>query len=491
MVSSVPEQTENSPLGKGWTISSIPVLEGNDVNITIRFGGQLHHFGADGQGGYRPRILNQSRLLHDPATHQFIYANETGELYEFNDLSAYWPEAKRGRFNKLVDTAGSVTEVVAEDADGRILDIQRSVSMGGMTGYESFLYGWAADGTRLENMTLRRRMDTQPWETIERIDYANYPVTNSYGQAGDLMQVSRSNGANQVLDRKHYRYTHNQTNELFDGRIRTIVDGRGFDRLAALLGSTDPSSWNDAAVSQYATDVLTYDDDGRVVSWYHAGYGVTNYAYELSNHSSQINHWRFKQVATLPNGSKSTIHANARGQVILSEVDPTDSTEIWLSHNRFDGYGNLVQSASAAAVSGYNPLLPDLVGYSSGNAVYLYDNKDFVTHYDYYTDTTATQSVAGGVATWIEQIGISQGETGLLIPQAGVNYFARGDAQDMARVHPIANTISYPEGYGVATQYAYTWHPDTVRAPNRDDDPAERGPVSKWQWSRCAIGRRI
>ena len=458
---------EDNPFGSGWSLSSIPELAGDQLDLAIRFGGQVQHFRPDGDGGYEPRISSPDRLIHDPVTHLVTLATETGERYVFNDMSDSWPESSRGRFSALYDTAGSATEVVATTPSGQIEDIQRSVSMGGMTGYESFLYGWSGDGKQMQSLTVRRRMGTQPWQTIERTEYGYFPADGPHGRAGDLMLVTQKNGEDEILNQTHYRYTMDPSNEKIHGKIKSIVKGAGFDRLQAAQGG-QPSSWSDAAVNEYASETFQYDSEGRVSARYQAGVGVTTYAYERSNHSSQINYWRDKQVATLPNGTQTTTYTNSRGQSILTSVKPAGSTDEWLSHNRYDGRGNVVLNAGPEAISGYDPTLPDLLGYSNGNALYVRDNVGLITHYDYYSETTASEYNEGGVESRFEQAAISQGENGLLIPQTSISYFAHSDNAGVARVYPVASTTNYRESaYGylpATTQYDYTWHPNTVRA---------------------------
>ena len=464
-----PKDSVNSPIDTTSNVSSLGRVSADGDSRTIHFGSTALAFDPASGGGWYPREFSRNQLTHDPLTHQFTLALESGIRYIFNDLSDFWPVAARGRFQAKIDLSGNPTEVVSETPEGRILDIQRTVTMPGMTGYESFLFGWSPSGEKLTSVTLRRRMDNQPWTTIEQLTYDYYGSGSSYGNEGDLRQAIVKDGDGALRNRDYYRYTTTAPMGTFAGRLKHAIGTLGYARLANLFGN-DPELWSDAQVNLFAEQRFTYDSEGRLASMTQAGagndaggFGTSTYSYAESNFGGQINHWRTKKAETLPNGTTVSTYRNSRGQTLLSAVQAVGSTDVWLSYNRYDGYGNVVLSAGSDVVSGYDELLPDLVGYTNGNATHLHDTAGAVVHYDYADSTTATFDTPGSVTARLEQVAISRGETGSPITQGSVNYYSRTDG--FGTIYPVAQSTSYPNQYSaVTTEYAYTWHPGTLRA---------------------------
>src|SRR5206468_1405636 len=95
------------------------------------------------------------------------------------------------------------------NAAGQPLEVQRTVSSGGTTYKESYLYTYLTSGVNaglLQNVTLRRQVNAGAWSTVRQVVYGYYDGTQSYGNAGDLRTAQVEDASNNVLDTDYYRY---------------------------------------------------------------------------------------------------------------------------------------------------------------------------------------------------------------------------------------------------------------------------------------------
>ncbi|WP_406694559.1 hypothetical protein V5E97_26160 [Singulisphaera sp. Ch08] len=159
-------------------------------------------------------------------------------------------------------------------------------------------------------------------------------------------------------------------------------------------------------------------------------------------------------------------------QTVNGTLNSTTVTRVageWATYFRYDNQGRLIMQAEPSAVDGYEDVYLDLLHEASGNFEFLDNNSGLIQTFEYYTSTTATGTVAGGVDGLIRAIYVQQGELGTPIVQGVTTYYARTTSG--ATVHQIATETVFGLDYGTAldfsdrephtTSYTYTWFSGT------------------------------
>ena len=198
------------------------------------------------------------------------------------------------------------------------------------------------------------------------------------------------------------------------------------------LGSTAPTSA--AEVRWRPTPTITSSttaSSGRPRTWRRAGcsactggLGTYTYSYTTSSNAAGYNSWATKTVETLPDGNQNIVYTNAYGEVMLEVYQDASSGLSWDTFYQYDGEGHVILAADPSAVTGYNDSYADLLHNVSGTYQYLSNSSGLITLYDYYTTTTATETTAGGVAGYLQDVKIQQGQPGTPMPQETWQYFA-------------------------------------------------------------------
>ncbi|HLJ96611.1 MAG TPA: IPT/TIG domain-containing protein, partial [Gemmataceae bacterium] len=147
-----------------------------------------------------------------------------------------------------------------------------------------------------------------------------------------------------------------------------------------------------------------------------------------------------------------SINQTIAGLTINSTV--TKVTGQWATAYRYDGQGRLILKANPSAVSGYNDSQSDLLNSDSpGHFGYLYDHQGAIELTDYYATTTATEATPGGVAGYLKDREMEQGQLGTPILEESKQYFTHRVTDSTADV-----TVTTPAGTSVtsvADQFTY------------------------------------
>jgi hypothetical protein len=125
-----------------------------------------------------------------------------------------------------------------------------------------------------------------------------------------------------------------------------------------------------------------------------------------------VNSWSTRTVVTNPDGSTDTVYTDYAAQVMLDDhYDPSSGlhTDQFYAYN---SQGELALAAAPSAVTGYNDSYADLLNKQNGSYQYLSNTGGLLTFYDYYSTTTATETAAGGVAGYLQEEEIAQGQSG-------------------------------------------------------------------------------
>ena len=467
--------------GNGWVDTQTPRLLQTGATIAAVSNGTTARYFDLVNGVYQPRFYDQSKLVDNTAAQEFVLTDTNGDQLHFADFNAALPAAQQGALKSFVDPYGNVTSVTSWTASGRPAEVLRNTVSGGNTITESYLYAYLPPGTNgglLQGVTLRRQVNGGAWSTVRQVQYTYYDGTQSYGNAGDLQLAQALDGAGDVLDTYYYRYyTSADAGSIgYVGGLKYVFGPRSYARLVTALGSTAPTSAADSQVSPYADEYFEYDSQHRTTkdvaqgagcSACSGGLGTFTYSYTSSTNAAGYNSWATKTVETLPDGNQNIVYTNAYGEVMLKVYQDASSGLNWDAFYQYDGVGHVTLAAAPSAVTGYNDAYADLLHNVSGSYQYLSNASGLITLYDYYGATTATETTAGGVAGYEQDVKLEQGQQGAAILQETWQYFSHTASSTGAVVAPVATDAVYRNTDGTGTEttsYAYTWFAGTAQA---------------------------
>jgi hypothetical protein len=463
------------PAGSGSVVSQMPYLltDSTGTIALVSNGTTGFYFDPDGMGGYNDRFFLQEQLSYDSMAGEFVLIDTAGNTLRFNDFDTGLPAAQRGRLVSLTDPDGTVTEVTSWTTEGQPEEVQRSTTVGTSTLTESYLYEYVASGTNaglLEQVTLRRRIDSGSWETVQTAEYSYYDTSEDHGNPGDLKTSTVKDASGDPLDVMYYRYYTGEADG-YVGGLKYAFGAASYARLDEAF--TDPDSATDTEVAAYADVHLEYDAVQRVTSAVVQGAGCSvcsgglgsyDYEYTTSPFADDYNAWKFKTVETLPDGNQNIAYTNFAGEVMLQVFRDTTTEQEWATFYKYDSAGRVLWTAAPSAVSGYDDSKADLLDEESDNYTYLRDDVGLIQTTSYYSTTTATSTTAGGVAGYVYQTSLQQGETGTAVLQGSTDYIER-TAGDVT-VYQVASDTVYRNDNGTGgetTGYDYTWFSGTTQ----------------------------
>ncbi len=419
--------------GVGWVDTYLPQLIRADGQTTttliiINNGTSSSYFDFDPDtDSYQGQFADPPQLTYDSSNDTYSVVDGRGDQVIFTGFSTTRPAAERGAFASYTDWTGQTIAVTSYTTDGHVGEVQRTAPSGADTVTESYVYsylpGTDPNGGLLDNVTLRRQVDSGEWTTVQQVNYLYYNGTQHGGNLGDLMTATVEDASGAVLSTSYYRYYGAGEANGYQHALKFAVNPASYLRMTGALG-TNLNSLSDAQVAEYADYAFQYDVKGRVTqevvqgggsSTDDGGLGTYTYSYTASSNSPGENSWAMKTIETSPDGSTDTVYTNAHGQIMLKDhYDPTsavDTVEFYV----YNASGQIILSAAPSAVSGYNDLYADLLHDVAGTYAYLNDSSGLITRYDYYTTTNAGGSMAGAVAGYEEEKRIQQGQDGTLI----------------------------------------------------------------------------
>jgi RHS repeat-associated protein len=464
--------------GTGWVDTQLPSLQkaGSLNSLVLVSNSTTARYYDNTTGSYKPRFYDQSQLVYDSSNSQYVQTDSSGNQMRFYDFSAAWPAGQQGQFASYTDRNGNTTTVTAHTASGAVAEVQRSVTVGGTTTTESFLYSYISSGVNsglLQSVVLRRQVNGGAWTVVRQVQYAYYDGTQSYGNAGDLMTATVQDGSGNTIDTSYYRYyTPADAGSIgYVHGLKYVFTPASYARLVAVAGN--PQTATDSQVSPYADNYFQYDTQHRVTeevaqgegcSACSGGLGTFTYSYVTSSNAPGPNSWAVKTTETLPDGNQNISYTNYAGQVMLSIYHDATSGLNWDTFDRYNAQSQVVLRAEPSAVTGYDDTKPDLLNNQGGTYQYLSNNSGLIYTYDYYTSTTATETTAGGVTGFFQDSKLQQGQSGTAIVQETLQYFTH--TAGTATIHPVATDTVYrnTDGTGAqTTSYAYTYFTGTVQ----------------------------
>jgi len=454
--------------GYNWMVSQWPYLVEENAGDTIAVvfdGNRAYWFDRVG-GFYVARYGAKETFFHDAANEVFRLVSTDGTTWEFHDFWQY--TLPQGAFRRAIAPGGQVTEVIAYNDLEQIADVRRSHTAEGRTTTESYLYSYVAGGenaTRLEHVTLRRRVDDGEWQNLQRVCYTYYASGDDHGSLGDLKTAAQQGPSGESWsdgDTHYYRYYLDSAGGVgFAHGLKYALDPAAYAALCADAEVADPLAASDSKVAQYARYSFEYDADRRVTK--ERVYGASRqyeFSYTAGTHADGPNQWKQKTVETLPDGSQQVIYTNYLGQVLVKELRA--GSDRWIHYRQYNEDGNLVIEANPSAVLGY---VDDAGAGSDELQVTLASDEGLIRVYDYYATTDLG---SGAVAGYKQFEKIRRGSAGTEIKLAEYRYTQR--TVGGVAIHPLATRIVFrnEDGTGaIETGFGYTWHPDTFQAAQR------------------------
>ncbi|WP_162668091.1 polymorphic toxin-type HINT domain-containing protein [Gemmata massiliana] len=459
----------HTDFGNGWVDSERPYLFRVDLTgqVIVVAGETPTYFSPSG-GAYVPDYFTTDQLAYDATAGEFVLTNAGGDRYRFCDFATSLPTEQRGRLKQVTDRFGNTTAVTTWTSAGKPGEVQRSATVGGATVTESYLYSYVSGGVndgRVSSVVLRRRAGTGAWSTIREAAYTYYDGVEAHGNATDLKTAVVKDGSGNVLDTEYYRYYTGESGGYVHG-LKYAFRGDSYARLAAAFST--PASATDTQVAPYADHYFEYDANRRATTEVakgagdggtYGGQGTFTFSYTLASAPSGVNAWAKKTVETLPDGNQNVVYVNTANEVLLSAfVDVATSTQ-WVTAYHYDSAGRLEWVAQPSAVIGYSDTYVDLFNFSLGTSSYLRDAAGLFQVYSYFASTTATSSTAGGVAGYLQNTSLRQGELGTAVLQEQDQYISRTDSGGTT-IYLAATETQYRADNGTgaqATSYSYTW----------------------------------
>jgi hypothetical protein len=463
--------------GFGTVDDNLPALIASSNLQTVEVataGGEARFFDLV-SGNYVERFFLHDLLQLDTVNRVYVFTDEAGNQFRFDDFeAATWPARRQGQISSLTDPYGNVTQVTAWTADGKVAEVQRTGTSGGSTVTESYLYGYFSGGATpgfLQSVTLRRQTNGGAWSTVRQATYSYYDGVLPHGNWGDLQKAVLSDGAGNVLDTQYYRYWVAGVAGGVD-LLKYRFSAASYGRLVTAVGG-NPIGASDAQVAPYADNYFNWDfqllpkvttevAQGLGCSACAGGLGTFTYAYTTSTNPVGFNSWATKTVETLPDGNSNTVYSNAYGEVMLAVYQDAASGLTWDTFDQYDGAGRIILQAEPSAVTGYSESYADLLHNQSGSYQYLSNTSGLLEQDDWYATTTATETAAGGVAGYLQDVKLKHGQSDPGVLQEGVQYYAH--ALNGGTLAPVASDTAYRNADGTGaetTSYAYTWQAGT------------------------------
>jgi RHS repeat-associated protein len=462
-------------VGHGMVLDEQPTLaDVGSGSVALVTNGHTARYFDLVSSSYEGRGFIDELLTYNSSPDEFTLTNSDGSKLVLFGFGSAHPTAQKGQLKSYTDQYGNTTSVSSRDGNGNILEMQRSSTVGSTTITESFLYTYVPSGNNaglVESIAMRHRENAGAWVTERKVVYAYYDSGEPHGNIGDLKTATIEDGSSNVLDTTYYRYYKPGETGGYEHGLKYVVLPESYERLVAAEGS-NLATITDFALSAYADNYFEYDSQQRATkeiaqgagcSSCSGGQGSFTFSYVSSSNSPGTNSWAVKTTETLPDGNQNIVYTNLYGQVMLKVFRDSVTSDEWATYYKYDADGRLLWQAEPSAVSGYDDGFADLVNESGGDYQYLRDNQGLITTYSYYASTSATTTVAGGVAGYLDEVSVREGEDGTPIPQLDRSYIAATSGG--STIYLVAAETVYESVGGadpLTTEYAYTFISGTL-----------------------------
>ncbi len=378
---------------------------------------------------------------------QFVLSTCSGGVYKFDE---------DGTFKSFTNTAGDGPQSDGVDANGNV------IGMSQQSDGTTYSVGFSYDSQGLITSSTYQIANSPPC-SCRRTLYTYYGASEDNGNENDLKTVVQqiySNGQWVDHETSYYRYYKPGESGGFASGLKYALDSEAFARLSEDPTVTDPFLASDQKVAEYADNYYEYDSQHRATKAVIQGGLLTyTYSYMTSAFADGYNNWHLKTVTTNPDGTQNILYSNYLTQEMLTEF--TDGTDRWITYTRYDANGKVIEQATPAAIdmSGtpYDDTVADL-------DIQLNASAGLISLTTYYASTTATETTAGGVDSYVEYTKIKEGSGGTEILQSLTKYFKREAGGSTS--YPMAEQTVYRDTAGtepITTKYEYTWYTNTTQ----------------------------
>lgn len=472
---------QNFGLGWNWKVAEWPYI--------VVYGiGDLVSVVFNANTAYRFNRVDELYVPEFSAVRQTLtYDSETG-IYKFSERDGSYYEFQGTRFLRHVSPSGNVIEVTAYEPDGVLFStIQRTYVEGSNTVVEEYQYAYSNvvkeyAGLVLGSVVLRRKVNGGSWQNVDRVAYTYYGYTAVFGTAGDLQTVTKQewNGSAWYdTGTSYYRYYTGSSSQFL---LKFSLNAAAFERLKNDPSVTDPLTASDILVAQYADFYFEYDNQNRVIlERIQGGSQTFSFEYELSANADGYNSWKTKTTETLPDGNQKIVFSNFAGQPMLSVFQSNENATWdsltadgwsiltadewakmsatplrWISFNSYDDDGYLVLYATPSAVTGFDEMLPDLMGYDplTGTYAFLRNQEGLINVY-----------TIDPVSGYRDSEGIRQGQIGTIIKIREFSYISHSASSGSVPSWHLSELTEYPSDTDpnrkIITTHDYTFYSGT------------------------------
>ena len=397
---------------------------------------------------------DQISLAFDSSACEFTFTDCQGVQIKFTN---------KGVFKQRIEPSGQQIDTTF-NALGWIAEISQSVVQEDKTIVNSTLMEYYESGPwyGLVSKTTSKRT-RNPSLGLRQMVYTYYGADEEHGSLGDLKTATEQilQGTTWVdHETSYYRYYKDGETNGFEHGLKYALGPQAYARLAEDPQVGDPLLASDTKVAEYADNYYEYDGAQRATkSVVQAGLLTYTFSYTSSAHSDDPNHWKLKVTTTRPDGSQQIRYSNYLQQTMLTDFK--SGSDHWIEYYQFNAQAQEILHASPAAVISYDDTQADL-------DLVLRSTAGLITTTEFYTSTTATPTVAGGVDQYVKATWLQKGTSGTPVQQSETTYYER--TAGGVTIYPVAEAtvFRHDDGSGgITTSYSYTWFTDTLQIEQR------------------------
>ncbi|MEM6885114.1 MAG: RHS repeat-associated core domain-containing protein [Verrucomicrobiota bacterium] len=406
------------------------------------------------------------------------------EIIDFHDFDQ--PDTDAGMMKRRVDESGFETVVTsAGDKRINILETTRGTKTFRMT-YNYYSSGiWNGKVESVEADVTESSVTTP----LRRCRYDYYDGTTAEGLTGDLkaaitqQPVAGSSPTTwEDISVRYYRYEGGRhlVTAVVGPTVYMLLKRDGQD----VLTMTQSSSGQDL-VPAYANHLFEYDEAKRcsreVARGTENSTGPDGLRYTrvrnenqkrnqktpgsaTGNNSTGYNYWYWKVTETGRDGIDTITYTNKIGQPIaVVKQDTKDRSREWIDIYLRSPKGRGILHAHPSAVIKIDESRLDLIGINGdGTYANLRPDSGLIEETSYYSTTTATDQVAGGVEGYLHTTSLREGYNGSLIPQSEYTYIASPNSSG-PQVYAVAEETTFKDPVDtpasrITLNHAYSWY---------------------------------
>ena len=490
-------------LGRGWMLSDQPYVIGDSGQYRVVLGPETsYQFDYDADSGEYAGQNGILETLTATSGGQLAFAAQDGSVYLFNPTDAAGAGSLlNGQLISITSPGGATQVVTGTDATAadQISTMEWRVSPDAQA-YRSESIGYLTSGINANHV---QSIVEQGWDGSEmvnttKVEYTFYDGSNpTYGWAGTLESAA------------HYVWDAGTSSWSFTGldyyrydltTLALVISPQGAANAVAAT-VPDPTALDTdgtplvleairdvADLSTYATASYEYNELRAVsaASLFTAD-GLRQYQYSYGvditlDFGPGI--WSIRVTEVRPDSSSLSVFSNDAQEPLLTDLSDGSGND-WITAKTYNSAYQLTSTAAPSAID---------MSYVSALGEHGYDSSDEdlgihiltaagLIENDVYSTTTSSgisDTTAGDVAGYLQEVTIQSGSSGTAIAQASYTYYARSGDVDAAivsggttstiavaaTIFPTASSTEYRNSDGtgaITTRYVDTWYSGTLQ----------------------------